>query len=63
MFQCTARMRARCFTAEAFACTPAVKCRISLLLDLRSRFSQLLSSEALQPSGTFFVFSTYLSNS
>ena len=35
---------------------------MSLLLDLRSRFSQLLSSEALQPSRTFFVFSTYLSD-
>jgi hypothetical protein len=35
---------------------------MSLLLDLCSRFSQLLSSEALEPSGTFFVFSSYLSD-
>ena len=41
---------------------PAVKRRISLLLELSSRFSQLLGSQALQASRTLFVFSPQLSD-
>src|SRR5579872_3042658 len=42
---------------------PAVtKRRGCLLLELSSRFSQLLSCQALQAPGTLFVFSPYLSD-